>query len=473
MQKIIHQTAMNRIVFGLIFFFCSLIVNGQINFRLVAERIVVDIDSIEKVASNNSNKVEIFIYDKVDTLTNFKTDGLYNTLKIIGSSINFDIYHINYFYFHHPSNSKTCTRNNCLNFKIGSDTLSEFPLTLPGKFIFTYNKDFRQKLKKSDKFHQFHDYKNIFICDKIDDLLELIISKQQHNGDQIDKQLKEISLQLSLQNEKIDSLSKSLSSKPEKFISLNLPMPIGTISLNGSNQINRIYRDIANMNLSIYPFMGIPRLGLGVGLGYTSLSCGLVNQSILDTINKEAFDADGNKYVRVAIGNGIKEKININFVSWTTSLNYKLIKFGEDKKSGFLSVSVGSKISNIISSTYAAQEGSMSWKGYYPQYGISKSMFENQFDFYQNQEVYKGTKKLELNHTFVSLVFSIDCFFKINERVFWNLSLYGDRGSNMLAEGSEKNMLSSNKDNYNSLVYRSDKFKINSNGIKIGISYKF
>ena len=217
--------------------------------------------------------------------------------------------------------------------------------------------------------------------------------------------------------------------------------------------------------------------GFGCGLSYSTFTAQLgtnSSESIIDTLDKHATDKNGEDYMRIAIGSGLKENISIDYFS--SSLNVSLKKsFNLQKLKSYISFNPGIKFSQITNSTYTATAGIISWCGYYPLYDENNFMFGEDYDFYKNDPVNETKQVLALKKSFLSAFASID--FGINglknENWFFYLGFYGEMSSNLVDKDHKDKMFPYYVGNYNSLLYRSEKLNINSFGLKYGITYSF
>ena len=231
-----------------------------------------------------------------------------------------------------------------------------------------------------------------------------------------------------------------------------------------------------NLNTLQFSFTNYPKkmkgFGYMVGLGYSEFSASLGLKSgdgiIVDSVGRNVKDKDGELYTKVGYGSDLQENIYINFTSLMAGVSYK-----PALKSGYLSFNAGIKFSDVVYSSYNAVKGEMSWEGYYNS-RLTLSNLDD-YEYYKDKPIYKGSKHLDLKNNFVSGLFSID--FGINpipeiNNMYFSFSLFSEISSSMLKANTE-NQLSSNINNYNSLLYRADKFHVNLWGLKYGLCYLF
>ena len=468
-----------RILLITLCLFAKINLYSQIRIIPIFQSTLIDLDSAKNQAKASPKIANIIIFDKVDTTIENDPENFLSSFKKYSTMINLSAFNISFLYFHHPKISNICTKSNVLNFRTGTNTLSEFPIPLPGVFIYVDNLEKRLELKKVKGIYQYSGDKEYLFCENKETLVAMLLAESieskpsnSENGlaDRIGKLVEELAR---LRNT-IDSIIPN-SSIPSKFIGLCLSTPsilknkiVSGIDTKVSSISDAKLWNIFQLSFTSYPFKKAERFGYGVGLGYSKFSCDVGKESTIDTVNRDAYDPMGIRYTRIAFGNSLKEHIAIDYLSLLANLRYKQ-PTGERS---FLTINPGIKISNVLSSTYQAKEGTMAWKGYYPQFNTDITQFDSAYDFYPNEQVYKEKKQLAINQVFVSAFLSVDWFYKFG-RFCPSIGVYGECGSNMLTSNPKQSLLSTHKDDYNSLLYRSDKMKLNSIGARFGVSYSF
>ncbi|MFM9944500.1 MAG: hypothetical protein ACKVQB_04635 [Bacteroidia bacterium] len=272
---------------------------------------------------------------------------------------------------------------------------------------------------------------------------------------------------------KKETLRKNYISLLSSISSLNQVSKSGIKS--GDIHMKDIKLGSVQLNFNRY-FKNITDLGFLLGGAYSKFNAylGINNSAILiDTLTRNAIDKDGDSYSRIAYGKGIEEIINLEYLSLMAGFSYK-IPWNTSNSITHFTLSSGLKISNIISSSYQATSGSMTWAGYYPQYDSSNTMFANEYGFFKNQPVYQEKKPLEVKSIFMSGFMSIDWDIALHKsNLFFKTSLFGEAGTTIINSYKKNAQLAYSIGDHNSLAYRSDKLKINSWGLKFGINYGF
>lgn len=219
-------------------------------------------------------------------------------------------------------------------------------------------------------------------------------------------------------------------------------------------------------------FIKNSNFGLGFGLAYSNFNTHLVTNSsthIIDTLDTKAIDRDGTPYRRIGMADGIEEIISVEYISSLANLSYKLL----NKEKGYLSLIVGFRFSNVINSTYQAINGKMSWQGFYKQYDTLNYMFDESYGFYNDTMPFSGLKNLEIKKSFISGFISFAGGINLTKSWLINVSLYGELGSNLINSNVKDTRLAYSINNYNSLLYRINRFNINSVGLQFGLTYSF
>ena len=280
----------------------------------------------------------------------------------------------------------------------------------------------------------------------------------------------------------INNLKKDIKygSGGKKFISvLYSPASVNQVLESGMKSAS-IY--MTNINLSSLQinynryFKDDKGLGFQLGAVYSKFDATLgINypEILSDTLERNAVDRDGDKYTLIAYGKGIEESISITCFGFMAGVSYK-IPFNSGSSIMNITFNPGIKISQVLSASYHATKGTVSWSGYYPQYDSSNNLFGENYGFYKDQPVYKESKRLEMNNTFVSGYLSVDWDIALGRSgCFFKTSLYGEAGTNILNPNPKEKVLPYTNGDHNSLAYRTDKMKINSWGLKFGFSYAF
>ncbi len=272
----------------------------------------------------------------------------------------------------------------------------------------------------------------------------------------------------------------SLPYHKKNYLSLTYSNPIANQVLESGIKSGNIFMtDIRfnSVNLNYQRFKtNETGLGLQLGLSHHSLEATLgINGSnlITDTVDRKAQDKDGDTYTRIASAKGLEEKIAFSYLGLMVGAVYKIAYQAGDNTMKF-SFGCGLKASNFLKGSYYATTGQVSWGGYYPQYDSTNTLYGDSYGFYKNEEVYKGHKHLEINPTFVSTLFNIDWEMAMGKSgLYFKAGLFGEFGNNVLNANQPDRSLSYSKNDYNSLLYRNNVFKINAWGLNFGLSYLF
>lgn len=280
---------------------------------------------------------------------------------------------------------------------------------------------------------------------------------------------------------RLDQLEKKLSNTRSTYIAFNYTLPLNksVIKAGGASssiEIGKLRTSGIQFEVKSYPFKN-KHTGYFIGLSYNNFS-GKVSSSnpvITDTIDRRAFDSKEN-YIRIAYGKGITENFSMLYKSLIFAYSFRVPNRADASWS--LAINPGIKISDIVTSKYYATEGAISWGGFYPErYNKNDTILSGQFDFYQNQPIYKEKQNLELKNTFVSGYIAIEGFWTParlikNPKLSLNAGIQYEHGTNILDNSSRESVLPYTLGDYNSLLYRSEKLSLNVLSIKFGLAYK-
>ncbi len=251
------------------------------------------------------------------------------------------------------------------------------------------------------------------------------------------------------------------------FIGLNGSYTQSTI--NNKNVINSININSTpqfsiNGSLEIgYYFT--KNFGLSIAGGYSSYTADL--KSIAYTYSCDAVDSEGDSFTMNVAGFGISEKQKLSFVDIPVSI---LINIPFTKKIG-LYINPGVKFSVPISKSYEGA-GIFSYSGYYSQWNITFSDLE-QYGFPSD---YETNKNADLDvapfNTFVSGTAGF--YFNIAEKFGIRVGFSYDYGlSNISKYDNSSYHISSEKDEYYSLMGSSEKTTLRAMGGVFSLRYYF
>ncbi len=280
---------------------------------------------------------------------------------------------------------------------------------------------------------------------------------------------------------RLDIMEKKLSNTRNTFIAFNYTLPLNKSVIksgvaSSSMELGKLRTSGIQFELKSYPFKN-KHTGYFIGLSYNNFS-GKVSSSknvITDTIDRRAYDSKEN-YIRIAYGKGITENFSMLYKSLIFAYSFRVPNRADASWS--LAINPGIKISDIITSKYYATDGTISWGGFYPErYNKNDTILSGQFDFYQNQPIYKEKKNLELKNTFISGYIAIEGFWAPamlikNPKFSLNAGIQYEHGTNILDNSSRESVLPYTIGDYNSLLYRSRKISLNVLSIKFGLAYK-
>jgi hypothetical protein len=471
-----------------IYLILVLIFSTKISFSQVINDFFLEpIESIEIPKSTN-NKINVFVFLKNENVnSSLLSKSLDNYLTIIDFDT-FNVFRIN------MTEKQVCVPGKYI--KLDDWEFSGYPvftdyIILVNTDNENYSKIVKRRIDAKELNGNSIDFRNAdgktpFIAYKDKNLLfKLICSPKDTVRNAKYHELK--SLEQKLEQKIRDDREKEeenikINSNKKIIITLNYGSPSFTFVSKsglkgGGAYMENINSNNFNFNCNAYPFINnrLKKIGFGLGIGYTSFSAqlGINNDKafLVDTLGR-TLDKDGDPVNKIAYGSQIKENFSLNTMNLQGQIGYK--NRINSKVNGFFAINIGFKFSKIVSSSYNATYGQMSWAGYYNNTLIMTD--NDNYGYYRDESVFKGNKNLILKNSYFSMPFSIESAVAplINLPNFYlNFNLYNEFGSNVLKFNQNESTLSSDPNNYNSLLYRANKLKINSWGLKYGISYAF
>lgn len=211
--------------------------------------------------------------------------------------------------------------------------------------------------------------------------------------------------------------------------------------------------------------------GFGIGINYLRNDLNLSADKVY--FSYSTVDKDGETYQRRIYGSNIKEAVSLNFMEMPINyiFDYRLSK---SKEKGFsLFFNLGVKFSYLFSGTYQATNGTLSYRGKYN--GI-KSEFKNMSDysFYENTQINKEKQNLDIKRLSCYGFIGGGLKYSISSKIDISISAYTSvADNNFVKDKSENYIISENNNEYNSLLFSLDKFKINPTNFSLGFTYKF
>lgn len=419
-------------------------------------------------------KTYIVIYDNIDTITKKVTNNLFNDIHSLKYLIDKDSFEITCLYFyHHPDSNMCSSANLLLHFVINGVQLPSLPLsTVPAAFIYTNNNAKKAILDGTRSFKKFPDNKNYYTCTKRKDIIEFILSDYHKSnlGNIINDSLENLRIKYHLDSRdmpKPDDLTNhflSFSWSPQFSIGPWFDS-ISKKSFHGIGAISFNYTYHKKDN----------HLGFGLDIGYNYWGLDLSKENFIDTIPKSV-DFTGDSYTRKIYAKNIEEHADVKTISVTPQLSIR-IKLNDD---WLINICPGIKFTTVLSSTFQATNGTLSYRGYYPQYNTKvDTMFNNLYDYYSDVPVNKteqhlNEQHLKLKNEIISLFLPINFNYFFGKYLGVNAGLYYEVGlSSILNNDMKDKVVSTGLNSYNSLLYREETIRINSLGFKIGLSYKF
>ena len=427
----------------------------------------------EKIISKNSLSIEYLIYYFKVTKNNNDIPYIDNSQIAIEQ------------YFIYSNNKKLC---NELVSKEYSNLSKEQYITVSAINVANdYNK-LELKMDKMCPNDKLTSYSNkileiIKIAEKYPAITENPLSKDASQDIKLlQNEIKNLSSQNIILNIELDSNTTRL----ERLLNNNNQPPhFHYLSFSAQYNLGPKPSNTVNTNSQKYTSNITSKSGFGLGIDYHfilsddethEIATGIhfINNNVLLSADSVQFnysqtDKDGEKYQRRIYGINIKEEANINFfnVPLYYTFNYKL---NEKAK---VYVKGGLQFMYIFSATYAATDGEFSYRGKYK--GI-KDEFENitEYDFYENQQVNKNTHNLDVKkfntYGFIGGGFKYAIDKKTDFTIGMNVNI---AGSNLLKQKTDTYITSQTANDYNSLLYSFDKFKINPISFEFGLVSKF
>lgn len=225
-------------------------------------------------------------------------------------------------------------------------------------------------------------------------------------------------------------------------------------------------------------------IGLGLGAQLTDESYSLRPQDFSDTLRPLLKDKDNDLYKGFVSVTKLNESGWVKFFSLIPQITFR-VYIPDSSSSLWFYVNPGIKINQLLESSYWAESGSyITYKGKYEKYGNYPDEFDTLglYGFYHDQKVYGQKKRLSINPTTTSFYYSAGISFKPFKNTsmpFWpQLAIHAEvRGEysllNILTNNPDKKHLSSDLQNYNSLLYRSNDLRIQYTAFSLGLAYKF
>lgn len=289
-------------------------------------------------------------------------------------------------------------------------------------------------------------------------------------------------------NEQLSFLRKEYSSNKaaEKFISVTAaPDGLNATKLNvfrsfGDTMVLSQVRS-SNMLFSVdfYLFKKGKNsfgCGLDIGLHQFVLNADMNDDlSIIDTINKSAFDGN-DTYTRVAYAKNISERQEVQRSIIGGHINFKF----EPNPKFIFDLNLGIRASQISSSKYYFNSGNVSFGGVYPQYNSKDTMFSGSEIFRQNISLSSNSQELHTNQVIMSLAFnariSVAPFSKatkFGKDCYLFLGFFSENsGPLMKNEINEKSSLGNSASETQSLLYRFGAAGMNNYGMTLGLNYR-
>jgi hypothetical protein len=315
------------------------------------------------------------------------------------------------------------------------------------------NRNYLQFLRKSN-YSTLNDLISDLNYNVILKYLQLNIAKNDQNVRDLNKQL--LSIRDSIKTPKTNELNIASYT--------NFYFPIS----------HNFYNLSYNLNFGVqfsyhqYPFENLKFLGFGLGIEWNRINAN-IQTNYIDTLTQKQYDIDGDMFYRVVYGNNLNEQVEIEQISLIPTICFKFVL--NDKWN--INFTPGLKISNYTSSTYSIQDGLFSYGAIYPTYG-NDTIFSGLYDNLINVSHDNNNRNLDINITSLSLhlPIAVELVFNNNIGVFAGGFLnYGL--TNIIKPNLSNKYISSNYNEYNSMLYQFDNVFLHNYGLFLGLSIKF
>lgn len=444
----------------------------QVTYTSISNKpYTINLNTIRKSLNKNFSKYYLII---IDTF-NYKHSYLSNFVDT-------NLFCLNYYY--DSLRLFICSQSSQINFKyeekLSDNDYFRYPIiilaTKKRLFQNSNNRKFLSFKPSNRNIPNFYIYNQL---QDIDDVIESLLSNNVHIN--LTDSNNNITKKILLKTKSFDSLSTIKYGYSDIIVTSRL---IHSSLLLNSIKTFDIYKPTATSNLynlysvdlsieynHYYKNKRLITVGYGLGLGYNSIQAKLTNDSIFNYYF--TIDSSGEQYQRNIQSDSLVEEIKLSYLYIPFSLKLKLF-FSKNYKS-YLYFNIGGRLSYLYYSKYKAREGNISYSGYYANYGTGRELRNiDQFEFYDNQPVFKGDNNLELKSYNFSVYTSVGMSIYLTKYIDLNIgAIYNYSITNAATIKDENYIVSHNRNDYYSLLYSYKKININSLGAEIGLTFKF